>query len=369
MDLSIVIASYNTCDVTRRCLRTIIQQTTGLEYEIIVVDNASTDGSIAMIETEFPSAKLIRNRENRGFAAAQNAGLRRAHGRDLLILNSDVLLVGNAAKLMLEHLREGPDTLGVIGPQILHPDGTVAPSARRALLSRPMIGLSVLNRHFNFRRLLPEPLMRRSLGFLLARWHDNYASHDTVTQVDYVDGMCVLVKREVLEQVGLFDEQFFFDAEIIDLSNRIRTRGWTIEFFPGAQVIHLGHSSRRKLSRIIVDTHRSELIYYAKYAPANVPFVNSVVLVVVALKALCVKTGLLFTQPDESRREALQLYEEIMKIGRQFDPTSVWGNERIPALPSLQSAFPANSRRPTIPSLQSRRQAGQETPGPNSVHG
>lgn len=339
MDLSIVIASYNTCDITRRCLETILEQTTGLDYEIIVVDNASADGTVAMIQSEFPSVRLIRNLENRGFAAAQNAGLKQAWGRCSLILNSDVLLVGNPAKLMFEHLQNGPIDLGVVGPQILNPDGTVAPSARRAMLSAPMIVLGILNRHFDVKRWLPaETFMRQYMGFLVARWHDNYAPHDVAKEVDYVDGMCAMIKREVLEQTGLFDEQFFLDFEIIDLSNRIRAHGWKIKLFPGAQVIHLAHSSRKKLSSAIVETHRSELIYVAKHAPANVPLVKNVVLLVVALKTLWMKARLLLAQSNDGRREALKLHQEIIGICRRFDPTSVWANERIVSLPSRHPA-------------------------------
>jgi len=338
MDLSIVIASYNTRDVTRRCLQTIIEQTTGLEYEIIVVDNASTDGSVAMIGTEFPSVKLLCNQENVGFAAAQNAGLRQTRGRYVLILNSDAFFVGNVAKLLVEYLENGPANLGVVGPQILNPDGTVAPSARRAILSRPMIALGIINRHLNFKRFLPsEVMLRKVFGFLLARWHDNYAPHDTIIQVDYLDGMSTLVKREVLEQTGLFDEQFFFDFEIIDLSNRIRTHGWRMDFFPGVQVMHLGHVSRRKLRRVVVETHRSELIYYAKYAPQHVPLVKTVAWLVVSLKLLMLRASLFFSAIDEEKREWLHLYEQIMSLCRNFEPTSVWRNERIPALSSRLS--------------------------------
>src|SRR5205807_877823 len=137
-------------------------------------------------------------------------------------------------------------------------DGTDAPTARRATTSKLMIALSIINRHFYFKRFLPEPWMRKYLGFLLRRWHDNYASQDLPRNVDFVDGMCVLVKREVLQQVGLFDELYFFDMEIMDLSNRIRKHGWNIEFFPGARVIHLAHATRKKNPRLLIETHRSE---------------------------------------------------------------------------------------------------------------
>jgi GT2 family glycosyltransferase len=332
VDLSIVIASYNTCNLTCRCLRSICRQTRELEYEVIVVDNCSRDDTVSTIEREFPRVRLFRNDENRGFAAAQNRGICEARGRYVLILNSDVLLVGNAAKVLVDRLEYGPRELGVAGPQILNPDGTIAPSARRALHSLLVIGLGIVNRHFNLKRILPETLMRRRLGFLLERWHDNYAPHRAPRQVEYVDGMCVMVKREVLEQTGLFDEQFFFDWEIVDLSNRIRASGWKIEFWPEAQVVHRAHSSRRKVSSIIVETHRSELIYYAKYAPGKVWPIRQMVILVVLLRLLLLLMNLRVSRVECGRSDEIDLCREILRVCRHFDVSSVWTNERIPAL-------------------------------------
>jgi GT2 family glycosyltransferase len=337
MDLSIVIASYNTREITKRCLTSVLSQTAGLEYEIIVVDNASSDDSAQMIEREFPAVKLICSRENLGFGTAQNIGLCQARGKYFLVLNSDAVFVGNAAKILVDRLRSGPSDLGVVGPQILNADRTVAASARRALHARPMIVLGILNRHFVIKRLLPpEPLLRKYLGFVLARWHDNYVRHDVIREVDFVDGMCALMKREVLEEVGLFDEQFFFDREMEDLANRTRGRGWRIEFYPRAQVIHLAHASRKKFPRIIVETHRSDLIYYAKYAPDLVPLVRQAVLCVVSLKLLLLRFGTLLAGHKEQWREARHLCGEIIRFYRQFQPSSVKANERIRSLPSRE---------------------------------
>jgi GT2 family glycosyltransferase len=223
----------------------------------------------------------------------------------------------------------------VVGPQILNSDGTVAASARRALHSRPMIALGIFNRHFGIKRLLPpEPLLRKYFGFVLARWHDNYVRHDVIREVDFVDGMCALMKRQVLEVVGLFDEQFFFDREMEDLANRIRGRGWRIEFYPRAQVIHLAHASRKKLPRIIVETHRSDLIYYTKYAPELVPLVRRAVLCVVSLRLLLLRFGTLLGGRKEQWHEARHLCREIVRVYRQFQPASVKANEQIRSLPS-----------------------------------
>jgi GT2 family glycosyltransferase len=328
LDLSIVIASYKTRELTGRCLRSIVDQTSGLQYEIIVVDNASDDGSAEMIEREFPDVRLVRNDRNAGFAAAQNIGLTRAGGRFLLVLNSDVLFVGNAAKVLVDFLRSAPEGVGVVGPQVLNADGSVAPSARRAFVSRRMVGLGIVNRHFRFKRLVPERFVRRSLGFVLSRWHDNYAAHDTIREVDFVDGICALFRREALERVGLFDEQFFFDHEINDLSYRIRAAGWRIVFFPGVQVIHLAHSSRKKIAAIVVETHRSELIIHAKYNPDLVPYIKRTVRRVVTLRKWVAAAMFLSRRSGELE----PIYARILDLADSFDAAAVFSNERIPRL-------------------------------------
>lgn len=333
MDLSIIIASYNTVNITRRCLHSVFSQTQKIEFEVIVVDNNSIDGSTEMITKEFPEVTLIRNTVNLGFAAAQNIGLGMATGRFLLVLNSDVLFVGNPCKTLIEYLSAAEDDIGVIGPQIINPDGTIAPSARRVKTSKPVLVLSMINRHFGLKRFLPsETLLRRCLGPVLASLHDNYASHDQVKDVGYIDGMCAMFRREVLYDSGLFDEQFFFDYEIVDLSNRIRSCGWRIRFYPGAKVIHLGHASRKKISNIIIETHRSELIYYAKYQPHYLQFLKSIVLATIGLKIFILKTTNLVCGTSNMRIEALKIYRQIQQICLHFDRELAKKNEHIPKL-------------------------------------
>jgi GT2 family glycosyltransferase len=333
MDVSIIIVSYNTVDITRKCLQSIISQTKGVDYEIICVDNDSKDGSVEMIKKEYPSIILIQNKVNLGFAKGQNIGISYSKGKYVLVLNSDVYFVGNVIRQMIDFLVKGPADWGVLGPQVLNPDGTVAPSARRSIVSKGMIALSIVNRHFSFRRFLPsETIMRKHLGFVLGKLHDNYAAHDQVKQVDFVDGMCVLIKREVLSDVGLFDEQFFFDSEIVDLSNRIRSKRWKIIYFPGAQVIHDAHASRKKISTILVEKYRSELIYTAKYKPENIRFIKLATLIVVAVQIFFARIGLLFDRSDQSKIETIQICKRIQEVVKNFNTKSVSLNEKIPSI-------------------------------------
>ncbi len=333
MELSIIIVSYNTCNVTRRCLESVLAQTRLPDYEVIVVDNGSADGSVEMVRTEFPRVRLLCNGYNAGFARAQNAGMLASRGRHILVLNSDTVFVGDTAGALLNYLRGSPSSVAAVGPRVLNPDGSAAPSARRSLLSTPVLALGIVNRHFRIKRLLPSSSVARAplIGKALARLHDNYARHDEARAVDYVDGMCVMFRREVLHHVGLFDEQFFFDGEILDLSNRIRGAGYAIVFFPDAKVIHLGGESRKGVSGIIVESHKSLLIYLAKYSPSRLHFIRSVTVCVVALRLLVTRLMALVSRRDD-RRSAVKAYHDIIDMCRKFDRRVVRANERIPRL-------------------------------------
>jgi GT2 family glycosyltransferase len=168
----------------------------------------------------------------------------------------------------------------------------------------------------------------------LARAHDNFASHDEIRSVDYVDGMCCLFKTSVLRQVGLFDEQFFFDYEIIDLANRIRSGGWSIVYYPRTSVIHLKHASRRGVRWIVIETTRSELTYYAKYYPSQVAALQSITTTVVELRMVLNRVAQWFS-PNEERATEYDLLRRVLEVVEAFRASAVNGNERIPRFERL----------------------------------
>jgi len=343
MDLSITIASYNSCDVTLRTLKSIFKETKGLKFEVIVVDNGSEDGSADMIEQLFPFVRLIRSKRNLGFAAAHNRALSIAQGRFLLVLNNDVLFPENAAKKMVDRLENGPDQVGAIGPQILNPDMSLAPSSRRKIFyPKALVGLSAFNQYFPFGNLLPIDFMRRYLKCFLGKIHDNFDPPSYIQEVEWLDGMCVMFKRISLEQVGLFDEQFFFDYEIGDLQIRLREKGWKIIFDPEVSVIHLGGYSRKKLSRLILLNHRSQLIYYAKHKPEYVPFLRRVFLSLIWLKLRHMKLRNLLGSQD-NLTDNTETLEEVRRLFINFDLNSVRKMERIPRLPHLKKHVTQNN--------------------------
>jgi GT2 family glycosyltransferase len=226
--ISVIIASYNTREMTFDCLRTVRTALAGRRSETIVVDNASTDGSAAAIRRDFPDVTLIENADNRGFGAANNQAMRAAAGEFLLLLNSDAFPKPGAIDAMLKCIHEHSD-VGVVGPRLLNVDGTLQrscfrfPSPLRAWLENLWIS-----------RFVPSTWAWGDWR----RW-----PHDCERDVDFIIGACMLVRRRVFEATGGFDESFFMYAEEADWQKRIRRAGWRVRFTPAAEVTHRGSGS------------------------------------------------------------------------------------------------------------------------------
>ncbi|MCP1168392.1 glycosyltransferase family 2 protein [Limimaricola litoreus] len=233
-DLSIIIVNWNTLQLTRDCLVTVMQGLEGMSSEVIVVDNASDDGSAEMIAREFPQVELIRNDENRGFAAANNQAMAQARGDFVLLLNSDTLVHGTVLPDSVDWLRRHPD-VGAMSCRVLNEDGTgqrvcsMFPSLLN--LSLDVFGLSRLRRPRFFGR------------YQLRHWQ-----RDDEREVETVSGCFFLVRRTVIEQVGRFDEAFYFFGEEVDWSCRIRAAGWKLFLSPVGAITHLEGGSQKRLS-------------------------------------------------------------------------------------------------------------------------
>lgn len=252
MDISLIIVNWNGKDLLRECLRSVRSECArpnAPETEVIVVDNASTDGSPAMVREEFPEAHLIENAENVGFAAGNNSGLRVGRGRYALLLNSDAQLQANALRALMEFMDAHAEA-GVAGPMLLYPDGRWQPSGR------------------------PFPTLRRFLAEVTglytraggdARWRRG-VHPEQVREVDEVSGACLMVRREAWEQVGLLDEHFFLLYEDVDWCRRLKSGGWKIFYVPTARVIHHYGASRRAVSEPVhLAALQSVHYYFAKH--------------------------------------------------------------------------------------------------------
>ena len=254
-DVSIIIVNWNTRELLRNCLRSIIAQTTAT-HEIIVVDNASRDGSAEMVRSEFPDTILIANTENAGFAAANNQGLRMSRGRTVLLLNPDTIILDGAIDRMLAWLDRHPG-VGCVGCQVLEGPGVIQ---RTCFADSTFLNSLVLE--FGLMRLAPWiPLFGRS-------WYIGW-DRRSEREVDVVSGMFMLVPRAVMDEVGLLDDAFFIYGEESDWCRRIRKAGYPCVFTPEAQIIHLDGGSKstsQVRSRMYVQIQKSHLIYTRKHS-------------------------------------------------------------------------------------------------------
>lgn len=215
VDLSIIIVSWNVKNLLRDCLNSIFTNLDGLAVEVFVSDNASSDGSAEMVKESFPQVKLIANQTNLGFTKANNLAIKQAQGQYVLILNPDTVIQPKALSTMVRFMAENKNC-GALGPKLLNPDGSLQPSCRPF----PTLGTQLASTLF--------------LDGLVARgW-----PHDQVKEVDQPMGAALMVRKEVLDQVGLFDENIIFFYDEVDLCYRLKAAGWKIYFTPAAEIIH-----------------------------------------------------------------------------------------------------------------------------------
>lgn len=253
-EVSVIVVNWNAREVLRGCLASIAVETRA-PHEVIVIDNASADGSAGMVAAEFPGVRLIANPENRGFAAANNQGLAVARGRNLLLLNPDTVVLDGAIDRMLAWLGAHPE-VGCVGCQVRTDPETIQMTCFADLtpanLAITELGLG------RFARLWPR----------LAR--PFYAGWDRATarEVEVVSGMFMLVPRAVLETVGPLDERFFIYSEEADWCRRIRAAGRTCAFEPSARILHLdggSKSTEQVRAPMHVEMQRSKVLYVAKH--------------------------------------------------------------------------------------------------------
>ena len=229
MDLSIIIVNWNTRTLLRDCLAAVQANLGALQAEVWVVDNGSTDGSVEMLIALFPRVRLIRNRENRGFAAANNQALRRARGRYVLLLNTDTLVHGPVLADALRWMEAHPRT-AVMGPRIVNPDGSPQISATR-FPSLPLLALQTLGltRITGLGRYRPPP-------------------PDAPRQVEVISGCAMLLRHSAIRAVGFLDESFFFYGEETDWCRRFARAGWQIDYVPLGRITHFGGGSVHALN-------------------------------------------------------------------------------------------------------------------------
>jgi len=249
IDVTIIIVNWNTKDLLHNCLKSIDEQAGAIEYEVIVIDNASTDGSAAMVRSQFPNARVISNDTNRGFAAANNQGMAIAQGRYVLLLNSDTIVLNNAIEKTVDFADTTHDT-AVIGCRVLNPDRSLQPTC----FMYPSILNMILSSSYLY-KLFPN---NRFFGRERMTWW----GRSDVREVDVVTGCFMLVRREAIKQAGMMDEDFFMYGEETDWCYRFKKTGWKNIFMPDAEIIHLGGQSSRKIAVEMSLQLRGSILYF-----------------------------------------------------------------------------------------------------------
>jgi GT2 family glycosyltransferase len=253
--LTIVIVSHNTQLELESCLRSLQQHPPGLTHEIVVVDNASKDGSVQAVHAQWPHVRVIALDRNVGFAAANNRGIRETTGELILLLNSDTVVPEGAIDRLVAALHELPRA-GVVGPRIVDANGRTELSFGRMITP--------------FAELRQKALVR----FGSAARIDAMTSH--TREVDWVTAACLLVRRRDAEAAGLLDERFFMYCEDVDFCASIRARGGVVYFTPSSQIVHLRGRSRRASPKATADRYRrSQLAFYEKHHPGWVPLLRA----------------------------------------------------------------------------------------------
>ncbi len=253
IDVTIVIVNWNTREILKNCLKSIYDDAGPVEYEVVVVDNGSTDGSVDMIKAGFPRAQLIENNKNRGFAAANNQGIALARGRYVLLLNSDTIILDRAVAKTVDFADKHPKA-GVVGCRVLNADKTLQLTC------------------FRFPSILNEVLASLYLNKLFprnkffGRYRMSWWERNDIREVDVVTGCFMLVRKEAIDEVGVMDERYFIYTEEADWCYRFMQSGWKRLFTPNAEIIHLhGASGSQQRPEMALQLRGSGLQYFKKH--------------------------------------------------------------------------------------------------------
>jgi GT2 family glycosyltransferase len=297
-DLSIVIVSWNTKDFLQQCLYSIHQYPPKVLYEIIVVDNQSNDGSVDLVKLLYPDVRLIANSTNGGFARGNNQAIAASDGNFILLLNPDTEVEDGAID-RLHDLIDADDTIGAVGSRLINPDHTIQASCH------------------------PEPTLLREFWRLfhfdrVYRYGDYDMTHwpmNQVREVEVVQGASMMVRRTVINEIGLFDDGYFMYTEEVDLCHRIRKNGKRIVFVPQSIVVHYGGKSTQQVAQqMFIRLYESRLRYFRKnHGKSQAMIYRFILIAAAAIRVLFSPFIVFFSRRTRSRYQVLaQYYRELL---------------------------------------------------------
>lgn len=308
MIISVVIVNYNAGPSILKCIDALIRDSAGLEIEIIVVDNHSQDGSTDAIEKAYaPRIHIVKNRINKGFAAACNQAYRISSGEYILLLNPDAYIRGDSLQNAVTFMRDHSEC-GICGGRLLTPSGELSPSARRFPSSLfKFFMISGLRHRFPSSRLFSKPDF-------------SHFDHRTVKKVDWLPGAFMMIRRKMIDRIGFFDERFFLYYEETDLCLRARKAGWKVFFVPNIEVVHIGGISAETRADVSFTKHgaqilnfrlRSEYLYFRKNYGVFSVIANAGVEILWHLMRYFANTVMIPDNRSMKRRESKEIIFQI----------------------------------------------------------
>lgn len=267
MDLSIIVVNYQTYDLTKQTIESILRRDHPFSYEIFLVDNASCDGSLERLKEHFSNEikqgtiKFIENKKNMGFAHANNQAIKEADSRYVLLLNSDTVVLDDCLERCIDYM-EKDSSIGVLGCKVLLPDGTLDKACRRSF---PTVAVSFC-RMTGLSRIFPK---NKRFG----RYNLTYLDENETYEVECIVGAFMLVRSETIKDVGLLDERFFMYGEDIDWCYRMKLKNWKVVYYSDAQILHYkgGSINKKEKPKIIYEFYRAMYIFYGKHYKDHYP--------------------------------------------------------------------------------------------------
>ncbi len=310
VDVSIIIVSWNVADLLTACLHSLQASDSAITCEIIVVDSASTDDTVARVQRDFPDVMLLPQTENLGFTRCNNIGLAHATGRHLFLLNPDTEIIGEAVGVMVRYLDTHPE-VGIVGPYTLNTDRTSQSTRRR--FPTPALAF--------FESTWLQPYTPKA-------WLDRYYvidrdDHDTF-EVDWVQGSALMARREVYEQIGGLDERYTMFFEELDWCKRAKDADWQVVYIGSAQIVHHGGKSTDQVTaRKHIYFQRSKLHYFGKHHGAGIAFILRLFLLISYGVQLIIEgvKSLLGSKPV-MRRDRINAYWEVLRSGLRVPDAS-----------------------------------------------
>ncbi len=302
IDVSVILVNWNGRELLERALSCLYDTIRASQYQVIVVDNASSDGSAAMVRERFPETILIENRHNAGFARANNQALKYASGRYILLLNTDAFVHEGTVDGMVAFMDAHPDA-GSVGCRLYYEDG----SLQRSCFAFPTLATEL------WTALFLDKLLPRSRYF--GKYQMTYWDMNETRAVDALLGACMLVRREVVARIGLFDERFFMYSEEVDLCYRLREHGYQNYYLPTVSATHLwGGSSRRMRRESFLRLYESRVKFFRKHYGFVRTRLFKSVLLLSSLMRIVIGSALFAVRRNAAIHETVHNYLALMRI-------------------------------------------------------